>query len=284
MVRHLMAMNGVEENRLELLGIPPEESAELLLQGKIDGAMMLTSWHSPAVQKLLRGDGIVLEGYPRADAYLALFPTLSKVVLPMGVADLARNIPPADVTLLAVEASLAVRRDLHPAVQYMLLEAASEIHGGPEVFHRAGRFPAAVSPDLPLSQQAREFYKSGLPFVYRYLPLWLAGMAERLFILLIPLFTVVFPLVHFVPTIIAMVVERRIFSLYGELKFLESEIQASGAGEVRDDVATRLADLAARAQRLHVPLGYAQRLFILKSHIAQAQGEIEKRRSVAASG
>ena len=284
MVRQLLALNGIEESSLELLGLPPDESAELLLQGRIDGAAMLTSWQSPAVRKLLAADGIVLEGYPRADAYLALFPTLSKVVLPMGVADLARNIPPTDVTLLAVEASLAVRRDLHPAVQYMLLEAASEIHGGPEIFHRAGRFPAAESIDLPLSQQAREFYKSGLPFVYRYLPLWLAGVAERLFILLIPLFTVVFPLVHFVPTLIAMVVERRMFSLYGELKFLESEIQKSGPGELREDVASRLASLAKRAQSLRVPLGYAQRLFILKSHIAQAQDEIEKRRDEPARG
>ena len=39
-------------------------------------------------------DGVVLESYPRADAYVALFPSLYKVVLPTGVADLARNIPP----------------------------------------------------------------------------------------------------------------------------------------------------------------------------------------------
>ncbi|MGO8404019.1 hypothetical protein ACC783_38060, partial [Rhizobium ruizarguesonis] len=83
-------------------------------------------------------------------AYVALFPSLSKVVLPTGVADLARNIPPRDVTLLAVETSLVVRRNLHPALQYLLLEAASEIHGGPEIFHKAGRFPAAEAINLPL--------------------------------------------------------------------------------------------------------------------------------------
>ena len=278
LARRFLALNGVDERNVELLGLTAEESAEALIHGEIDFAMMLTSWRSPAVQKLLVTDGIVLENHWRADAYVALFPTLNKVVLPAGVADLGKNIPPADVQLIAIEASLVVHGDLHPALQYLLLEAAAEVHGGPEVFHRAGRFPAPEAFDLPLSHQAQEFYKSGRPFVYRYLPLWLAGMAERLLILLIPLFTIVFPLVHFLPTAYAFFIQRRIFSLYGELKFLESEMAEAGTGKVDDDIAAAMADLAKRAQRLRVPLGYAQRLFILKSHIALAQEEIDKRR------
>jgi TRAP-type uncharacterized transport system substrate-binding protein len=277
LARRLLALNAVPETSVELLALTPEQTAEALLSGEIDGAFMLTSWQSPAVQRLLHADGIVLENYPRADAYVALFPSLVKVVLPTGVVDLARNIPPADVALLAVQASLVVRTDLHPALQYLLLEAASEIHGGPEVFHRAGRFPAPEALDLPLSDQARQFYRSGRPFVYRYLPFWLAGLAERLFILLIPLFAVVFPIAHFLPTIFAAVTERRIFSLYGQLKILERELETRGPGEPTDDVAAGLKELARRANRLRVPLSFAQRLFILKSHIALAQEQVEKR-------
>ncbi len=206
------------ETSVVLLGLPPEQSAEALLRGEIDGAVMLTSWRSPVVRRLLVADGVVLESYPRADAYVALFPSLYKVVLPTGVADLERNIPPRDVTLLAVEASLVARKDLHPALQYLLLEAASEIHGGPDIFHKAGRFPAAEAVNLPLSAQARAFYQSGLPFVYRVFPLWLAGLMERLLILLIPLFVVVFPAVRFLPAIYAYLIERRIYSLYGQLR------------------------------------------------------------------
>ena len=217
LARRLLALNGVAETSVVLLGLPPEQSAEALLRGEIDGAVMLTSWQSPVVRRLLVADGIVLENYPRADAYVALFPSLYKVVLPTGVADLARNIPPKDVTLLAVEASLVVRKDLHPALQYLLLEAASEIHGGPEIFHKAGRFPAAEAVNLPLSAQAREFYQSGLPFVYRVFPLWLAGLAERVLILLVPLFVVVFPAARFLPGIYRYMIEHRIYSLYGEL-------------------------------------------------------------------
>lgn len=281
LARRMFELNGVDPGSVELPGLTPEESAEALIRGEIDGAMMLTSWASPAVRKLLVADGIVLEGHPRADAYVARFPSLNKVVLPMGVADLARNIPPADVPILAVEASLLVRRELHPALQYLLLEAASEIHGGPDVFNRAGRFPSPESFDLPLSPQARSYYKSGLPFVYRTLPAWLAGVTERLLILLIPLFVVVIPVANILPTAYRSIVQRRIYSLYGELKFLESEAEAAGPGPADEEVAAALADLSKRAHRLRVPLGYTQMLFILRSHIAAAQDELEKRRRAA---
>ena len=253
LARRLLELNGVDATSVELLGLTPEQGAAALLRGEIDGAAMLTSWQSPAVQKLLAADGIVLEGYPRADAYVALSPYLSKVVLPTGIADLAKNIPAADVPLLAVEASLVVRKDLHPALQYLLLQAAAEIHSGPGVFYRSGRFPAPEAIDLPLSDQARLFYKSDRPFVYRLLPFWMAGLAERLLILFIPLFAVVLPAVQFLPKIYSSVIQRRIFGLYGELKLLEAEMEALGPQDSTADLAVELDQLARRANRFPRP-------------------------------
>ncbi len=266
------------DSSLTLLGLSPEQSADALLRGEIDGAVMLTSWQSPAVQRLLAADGIVLEGYPRADAYVALYPIFDKVILPQGVADLARNIPPNDVPLLAVESNLLVHSDLHPALQYLLLEAASEIHGGRDVFYPTGRFPAPGTIDLPLSDQARTYYKSGRPFVYRYLPFWLAGLAERLLIVLIPLFAVVFPLASILPRLFAFVTERRMFVMYRELKLVEQALETSGPIAV-DQLAAMLEYLGHRANHIWVPLTYSQRLFILKSHIALAQEHLEKRQT-----
>jgi TRAP-type uncharacterized transport system substrate-binding protein len=278
LARRLLVLNGVDEDSVTLLGLSPERSADALLRGEIDGAVMLTSWRSPAVRRLLLAQGVVLQSYPRADAYVALFPSLSKVVLPTGVADLARNIPPSDVTLLAVEASLVVRRDLNPAIQYLLLQAAAEIHGGPEIFHKAGRFPAAEAVNLPLTGPAREFYQSGVPFVHRVLPPWLAGVAERLLILLIPLLVVVFPLFRLLPGVYQYLVESRIYKLYGRLRVLEQELEDAGSEPRLDRLADDLDELARRASHLSVPLYYSQRLFILKSHIALARGEVDKRR------
>ena len=102
---------------------------------------------------------------------MALNPFLNKVVVPTGAIDLARDLPPADVVLLAAKASLVVRNDVHTALQYMLLAAASQIHGHPGIFQKAGEFPAPEMIDLPLSRDANRFYRSGLPFFQRYLPI-----------------------------------------------------------------------------------------------------------------
>jgi TRAP-type uncharacterized transport system substrate-binding protein len=281
--RRLLQLNGIDETRVELLGLSPEQAAEALLRGEVDAALMVTSWQSPAVRKLLVADGIVLATYPRADAYVALFPFLSKLVLPTGVADLAKNIPPADVTLLALQESLAVRRDLHPALQYLLLEAASEVHGGPGIFQKAGRFPAPEAIDLPLSDQARNFYKSGRPFLYRYLPFWLSGITERLLIVLIPLLAVAYPLARILPQAYQWWMQHHLFKLYGDLKYVETEFERRGAGDSIDDLLLALDRLQQRTSKMFVTVSFSQRLFILKNHIAVAREQLEKHRGTVST-
>ena len=80
-----------------------------------------------------------------------------------------------------------MRSDLHPAIEYLLLEAASEIHSEDGVFRTAGQFPAPESIDFPLSRQARQFYKAGSPFLQRHLPFWLAEMLVQEFLVLLAL-------------------------------------------------------------------------------------------------
>ena len=148
---------------------------------------MITSWNAPAVQRLIADERVSLADVSRADAYIARYPFLSKVTVPAGVGDLAKHLPPKDVTLLAPTASLVVRKDLHPAIQYLLLNTAVQIHSGVGIFQRVGHFPTAEGVDLPLSDVAFQFYKSGQPFLQNTLPFWMASLVGRLLILLIPI-------------------------------------------------------------------------------------------------
>ena len=168
----------------------------------------------------------------RADAYVALYPFLSKATLPRGVGDLAKDLPPADVTLFASKASLVVRKDLHPAIQYLLLSTAVQIHSGVGMFHRAGRFPAAEGIELPLSSEAVQFYKSGQPFLQHNLPFWMASLVGRLLVLLIPIVAVLYPMMRFLPALYGWLMRRKIARLYGELRFLEDEITGGGSAVI----------------------------------------------------
>ena len=143
------------------------------------------------------------------------------MTVPAGVGDLDKHLPPSDVTLFAPKVSLAVRSDLHPAIQYLLLNTAMRVHSGAGMFHRAGRFPAAEGIDVPLSDQAVQFYKSGQPFLQSILPFWMASLVGRLLVLLIPIFAVLYPTMRLLPELYNWLVRSKISRLYGELRFLE---------------------------------------------------------------
>jgi TRAP-type uncharacterized transport system substrate-binding protein len=256
---------GQDLSRVEVVDMTNAEAGEALLRGDIDLAIMVSGWEAPIVHRLLTAPGITTLAAPRADAQVALRPYLSKLVLPRGVADLVSDRPPADVQLIADKASLLVRKDLHPAIQYLLLEAASETHGAPGIFHRGGQFPAAEPMDLPLSGAARQYHRSGVPWLQRNLPFWLASLATQALILLVPIVGVIYPLFRLLPALYGWVMRRRIFQLYGELKFLETELETRG--KAGPELSAKLDQLEERANHMHLPKAFAHMLYTLRMHI-----------------
>ena len=267
-----LAQRVIERTRLdsivgELSGFPPQAAAEKLIAGEIDAAFIVTAWESPVVQSLLHATGIELSSAQRADAFVAIYPYLHKLILPAGVIDLLTNRPPNDVFLLAPKASLAVRADLHPALQYLLLNAAVEIHSPPGIFQKAGEFPAAEAIDLPLSQEAQRFYKTGRPFLQGYLPFWAATLVEKLLVVFVPLVALLFPAFKLLPQSYDWMMQLRIRRLYDEIRLIESEMEAQG---VKIDVSalnTKLDLIDQRANHLQLPNVYASSLYTLRGHI-----------------
>lgn len=271
----LLSLNGIERNGTELLQLNAAESADALLRGEVDAAAMVASWDTPAVRTLLASPAVELLNFPRADAYVALYPYLTKLVVPAGVGNMAENRPPDDVNLLAVKASLLVRGDLNPALEYLLLDAATQVHSGPGIFQRASQFPAPEAGDLPVSSDALQFYKSGRPFLQRYLPFGLAVLAERLLFVLVPLVGIVYPLIRFAPALYGWGMRRRVFRLYGELMLIETDLDAHTGDSA--ELLRRLDHLEERADHLRVPVAFAQFLYNLRSHLGLARARLLSR-------
>jgi len=259
----LLRLNRLDDV-IQPVPLPPLAGGEALLRGEIDCACMLTYAEAPMVRKLLADARIDLIGFPRADAYVALFPYFRKLTLPMGVGDLATNRPPHDVTLIAAAETLLVREELHPAVQYLLLEAAEEIHSTPGIFQRPGEYPAPQPVDVPLSDEARQFYKSGGTFLQRHLPFWLWVFASRLLIVLVPLLGVIYPLVQLVPRAISFEYDRRLNRLYTELQAIEARVGAFGSTDPSLRAELDLFD--EKVGKARVPASYARALYTLKQH------------------
>jgi TRAP-type uncharacterized transport system substrate-binding protein len=262
----LLALNGIDAHPQQLYSYSPQRAAEALLAGQIDAVFLASGWDSPAVQALARAPDVNVIGFPRADAYVTLDPRLSKLILPRGVADLAHDKPPQDTPLIASKASLAVHKHLHPALQYLLVQAAIEVHSRAGIFERAGAFPAAEEIDLPVSAEARHIYKEGPSILQRYLPFWLAELVTRLLVVLLPLVGIIYPLWSLAPKIYHWQLQRRINQIYGELRRLEFELRLGTPG-LRDSLLARLDALDQRALNLRLPKTFGGVTYQLKAHI-----------------
>lgn len=266
LAQQLLAANDIPPSR-HLVPLAGLKAAEELQQGRIDAAFIIAAENAPVVQVLLRSPGVRVMSFSQAGAYQRRFPFLTKLTFPHGVADLVRDFPPDDIKLLAPTANLVIRDDLHPALQTLLLQALSDVHGKSGFFQDAGEFPSYKDPMLPLSPDAARYFKSGSPFLQRYLPFWLAILIDRLIVLLVPIVALLIPLLKIAPALYTWRVRSKIFRCYGELKFLEDDLKHHFDAARLDTYRQRLDALEDQASQLSVPLGFTDLVYTLREHV-----------------
>ena len=259
----------------ELLGFPPQVAAEKLIAGNIDAAFIVTGWDSPAVQWLINASGVELTSFDRADALVTLYPFLTKVTLPRGIFDLANDRPPADIQLLASKSILAVRADLHSALQYLLLTAATEIHSRSGIFQKAEQFPIAESVNLPLSADAARFHKSGRPFLQEQLPFWFAVLIGKALLVLVPLVAVAYPIFRFLPVLYDWMMRSKIDHLYGEMRSVENTMEDQSHDLDAPAMMARIDQLEQRAIHLPLPTSYDSSLYTVRMHIGLLRSHLK---------
>jgi TRAP-type uncharacterized transport system substrate-binding protein len=247
-------------------------AAQALQRGELQAVIMVASPDAPAVQQMLREPGVRLVNFQRAEAWERRFPQFTRLILPTGAIDLAQDIPPADVQLLGLTASLGAASDLHPVIVDLLLRAAREVHGNGSVLWRPGQFPNPQAPELPLDIDAERFFKSGPSLLQRYLPLWVAAWVERALFIVLPLLAVGLPLMRLLPGVYRWSMRRRIYRWYGELSYIERAVL-----EQRGDRTThirRLDDIERRIAALRVPPAFAGEAYMLKMHLQLVRGRV----------
>jgi TRAP-type uncharacterized transport system substrate-binding protein len=273
----LLAMNGAVLPPTQLLPSSGKEAEEQLTKGKIDALIMVAPADSNLVGRLIATPGIHLLSFERAEAYTRLFPYLTKLVLPRGVLDLAADIPSKDIVVVAPTANLIARDSLHPALAYLLMRAATEIHSGAGVFDREGEFPAPRDTGFPLSETAKRYYKSGPPLLQRYLPFWAANLVDRLWVVLLPILAVSVPLVRMVPPVYRWRVRSRIYRWYARLKEIELGLDDSADAATLEAFLKRLEDIEASVNRIPTPLAYSDNLYSFRAHIDLVRQRIAQR-------
>ena len=294
LARQLLNANRVDKSAITLTNLQDTQAVMKLLDGSLDAVMFVTAPEEPFVQMLLQTPGIRLFNFDQAEAYSRRFPFLKHVVLPRGIVALEKDLPHEDVQLIAPTATMIAKAGTHPAIIELLVQAASEVHGGAGWFRRAGEFPNDQYTEVPVSPVAERYYRSGPPFLQRYLPFWLANLIERMGVFIVPLIALLIPITRVLPPLYSWRVRKRVYRWYGQLRDVEAEVdddelaernEAEGPPPTRQRAArrakqlTRLDDIEKRVNQLVVPLSYAGELYALKLHIDRVRDKLAGRRT-----
>lgn len=252
-------------------------AAQALIDKKIDAMVMVSAPQAAAVELLLNRPDIELVAIEHAEGLTRRLPYLSLVVLKAGSVNPLKDVPAQDISLLTTTANLVVRDDLHPAVAYLLLEAAREVHKGASLLNKPGEFPHPRATDFPLAAEAQRYYKDGRPFLQRYLPYWLANALQRLLLILIPLVAIAFPILKTLPSLLQFKARNRLFRRYEKLLKMERDIRTRRLTEQEITLANaQLHAIELDISSAKFPLDFADKIYTLRQHIDYVRTQLLK--------
>ena len=263
---HILKANGFEEGA-HFLNLSSTQSVEALQKGEIDAAFIVDAYEAPNVQKLLKDPSLHLVAFDRAEAYARLLPYMQILDVPAGAFSLARNFPSRDIKLMASTTNLLIDDRMHPALQFLFLEAAREINGKASFFADSGEFPSFKNTGLPQSSVALHYEKNGSPLLMLYFPFWLAELINRLIFVLLPFCAVAYPVLLTLPGYRNKRMKRKIDKLYGTLKSYERELTENFLPEVKDEYLRKLDLLEYQALQLEVFQSMSSDYYALRSSI-----------------
>ncbi len=252
-----------------------------LLQNRTDILILVASYASNSIRKLTRDPQIQLIGVDNVAAFTSREPRLKPFIFPQGAIDLRNNIPPHDMAVLYTNLHLLVRDNMHPALQRALLEAARDIHELPNFFQRQGEYPNIHGMDFTPSPVALLWSRGQRPWLETLLPYWWAQFAELFIFALIPIVLGTIYILRLIPMLFSLKVNAALQNFYGELKFLETDIDfvVSEHPIGIKGLLQQLDDIEAKVSAMEVPNRHANRWYILREDIARAREKILTLRS-----
>jgi TRAP transporter TAXI family solute receptor len=275
----LLDVNRIGKSELVLSELEQTPATVAFLEGEIDALVFASAPESLMVQMLLQSPGIKLLDFAQSEAYSRRFGYLTPVVMPRGVVDLAGDLPPRDVRLVASTTSLLTHTRTHPAILQLFAQTATSLHGGAGWFSRTGEYPSLEHSEVPLSSEAVRAIRSGAPFLQRYLPFWQANLIERMWLAMGLIIALALPLSRIVPPLYTLRIRSRVFRWYAELREIEQRFErAQQQGEVITQSLLEQIDLMEqRVEKVVVPLSYADELYALRNNIHLVRKQLQRR-------
>ncbi len=265
----LLADNEVDDKNqsTKFLALSPKEASQQLQSAEIDAAFFVMSPNSKIIQQLLNDPEIKAFHFERGAAYRQKYGFLAEVVLPQGIVDFQNNVPTRDIHLVAPTANLVVREDFHHALVPLLLEAVEQTHAKRGVLVQTSSFPTPRFTDYPLNTHADRYFQSGPSFLYRYFPFGVAAWLDRIKLILLPLCTLLIPLLKLAPPVYRWRIRSKIYRWYRVLHEVEQQMKDRELIYDRAAGVEKLQRIEQELMAVTVPLSYMEEFYNLRVHI-----------------
>ena len=252
-----------EENEKNLVIMNAEDSVKALLDGRIDGMFLLANTESKDLSALIKRPDIHLWNFTTARAIASKIPYINAVTLPMGAFSLTPVRPAQDKELVATTTTILANKNLHPAIQYLFMMAATDFYRHTHIyFPRPGGFPAFTEVGIAQSPIAEKYMNVGPSGFERTLPFWIASFIDRIWLMLAALVAVAFPLIKMVPQYRKFHFKYDLDDRYIDLMRIETAMyDAKTIGEV-EALWQKFHELEQRISETWVPSGAKERYFL----------------------
>jgi TRAP transporter TAXI family solute receptor len=272
----ILKQNSIDKTNTTLLELSNEAAQQALDKGEIDVLFSVISPSSKMVQSLLSNPKVKLLNIQRASAYSKKLHYLTPVSIGEGVVSLENNIPSSNITLLSTTATLVGQKDLHPDLIRLILKTAKQVHSTPSLFENNEIFPSKKYLQIPLHVDAKHYLEKGDSFLEKIFPFWIASSIDRLVIMIIPLLTLLIPIIKGALPLYRWRIRSSIYKWYKILHEIDLKLESLDKSElpkIKEDLEKMAEDIQKSSK---IPLSYMGEYYDLRVHANLILGRIEK--------
>jgi len=272
----LLNKNGLTKENTHFINLGLEEASQALQKGEIDAFFTVISPEAPQIKNILSQTQIALMDLKRTKAYERFFPYVTDIVLHEGSIDLKENLPDQDTHLLSTVATVVVRKEVDPALVRFFAKAVKQA-GQKKVLFKAGiQFPSLDYLWIPVHEEAKRYFEEGDTFLEKIFPYWIALKINRLKILLLPVLTLLIPLLKGILPVWKWRIRKKIYRWYKTLEDIDRKSPTFGREEAMEALNTLEKMQIEVNEQTDVPLSYMGEFYMLKTHIQFIMDKLNK--------
>lgn len=274
--RDFEAAVGLRHEANNHIAIPYSKAADAVLDKLVDIAVFVAPVDAPYLIEAYGHLSLGVLPLDHVEAISRRMEYAGVVTVPAGGMSLAPVLPPVARTQVALEARLAVRDGLHPALVNRLTMAAIELHSRRGIITDPGRFPSIEGTGLTVNNTARQLILEGPSTWHDWLPYWVAAQINRVLLLVLPFFFIVVPLLRLIPAAYAYLMRWRVWRYYPEIRRVEDELANDPSMEELVAMRARLAEVEARLASMRLPTAYRQSQYDARLHLELVQKRLSE--------